>query len=195
MAVQLGGGIISSSSLLLSPSTSHTRPFSLPLFSSRIPGQNACQSRISITRNKRRSISLVVKNGGSSSEDSETTNEEKVPFGYSRKDVILIGFGVLLAGYGIKYGLEFVGVDPLQAGNVVQLIIVLGLTIGWISTYMFRVANKDMTYAKQLKSYEKSVMEKRLESLTEAELQVLLEQVDEEKIRIEKRRSSINQNS
>jgi Protein of unknown function (DUF3007) len=54
---------------------------------------------------------------------------------------------------------QFVGVDSLQAGNAVQLIIVLGLTIGWISTYMFRVANKDMTYAKQLKDYGKKVME------------------------------------
>lgn len=54
---------------------------------------------------------------------------------------------------------QFVGVDPLQAGNAVQLIIVLGLTIGWISSYMFRVANKDMTYAQQLKDYEKKVME------------------------------------
>ena len=49
--------------------------------------------------------------------------------------------------------------DPLQAGNVVQLLVVLGMTVGWISTYMFRVANKDMTYAQQLRDYEKQVME------------------------------------
>lgn len=54
---------------------------------------------------------------------------------------------------------QLVGVDPLQAGNAVQLIIVLGLTVGWISTYMFRVANKDMTYAQQLRDYENKVME------------------------------------
>ncbi|KAL5707747.1 hypothetical protein ACHQM5_018610 [Ranunculus cassubicifolius] len=75
----------------------------------------------------------------------------------------------------------FVGVDPLQAGNVVQLVLVLGLTIGWISTYIFRVSNKEMTYATQLRQYESKVMEKRLEGLTEAELEVLLEQVEEEK--------------
>uniref|UniRef100_A0A165XK77 Uncharacterized protein n=1 Tax=Daucus carota subsp. sativus TaxID=79200 RepID=A0A165XK77_DAUCS len=78
-------------------------------------------------------------------------------------------------------GYLYLGVDPLQAGNVVQLVLVLGLTIGWISTYIFRVSNKEMTYAQQLRDYENKVMEKRLEGLTEAELEALLEQVEEEK--------------
>jgi len=116
--------------------------------------------------------------------DSQSPKQEKAPFGYTRKDVLLIGAGVTAFGVGLKYGLELVGVDPLQAGNVVQLLVVLGMTVGWISTYMFRVANKDMTYAQQLRVYEKQVMEKRLESLSEAELQALLEQVKEEKQRL-----------
>ena len=57
------------------------------------------------------------------------------------------------------FWMQYVGVDSLRAGNYVQLIVVLGMTVGWISTYMFRVANKDMTYAKQLRDYEKKVME------------------------------------
>ncbi|RZC77362.1 hypothetical protein C5167_001564 [Papaver somniferum] len=76
---------------------------------------------------------------------------------------------------------QFAGVDPLQAGNVVQLVLVLGLTLGWISTYIFRVSNKEMTYVQQLRDYEDKVLEKRIEGLTEAELVVLLEQVEEEK--------------
>ncbi|KAG9131647.1 hypothetical protein Leryth_009387 [Lithospermum erythrorhizon] len=120
----------------------------------------------------------------SSTSKDESSGQTKVPFGYSRKDVILIGVGVTAAGYGLKSGLEFLGVNPLQAGNVVQLVLVLGLTIGWISTYIFRVSNKEMTYAQQLRDYESKVMEKRLESLTEAELQVLIEQVEEEKSRL-----------
>ncbi|KAK1667763.1 hypothetical protein QYE76_055922 [Lolium multiflorum] len=119
----------------------------------------------------------------SSVDDSKVTDEKK-EFGYSRKDVLLIGVGVTLLGYGLKSGLEFVGLDPLQAGNFVQLFVVLGMTVGWISSYMIRVANKDMTYATQLRTYEKQVMEKRLESLSETELQVLLEQVEEEKERL-----------
>lgn len=59
----------------------------------------------------------------------------------------------------MAYLLQFFGVDPLQAGNAVQLLIVLGLTLGWISTYVFRVSNKEMTYAKQLQDYESKVLE------------------------------------
>ncbi|KAI3515140.1 hypothetical protein L1887_13892 [Cichorium endivia] len=114
----------------------------------------------------------------------DSTTKTKVPFGYSRKDVIFIGLGVTFFGIGLKSGLEFFGVDPLQAGNVVQLVLVLGLTIGWISTYIFRVSNKEMTYAQQLRDYEMKVMEKRLEGLSEAELEALLEQVEEEKQRL-----------
>ncbi|KAE9613833.1 hypothetical protein Lalb_Chr05g0221591 [Lupinus albus] len=119
----------------------------------------------------------------SNSSGDSADETKKTPFGYTRKDVILIGVGVTLLGIGLKSGLEFAGVDPLQAGNVVQLVLVLGLTIGWISTYIFRVSNKEMTYAQQLRDYEGKVMEKRLESLTEAELQALLEEVEEEKRR------------
>ncbi|XP_028805471.1 uncharacterized protein LOC114760381 [Neltuma alba] len=119
----------------------------------------------------------------SGSDDAPPNQTEKTPFGYTRKDVLLIGLGVTVLGIGLKSGLEFVGVDPLQAGNVVQLVLVLGLTVGWISTYIFRVSNKEMTYAQQLRDYEYKVMEKRLEGLTEAELEALLEQVEEEKRR------------
>uniref|UniRef100_A0A803R1E0 Uncharacterized protein n=1 Tax=Cannabis sativa TaxID=3483 RepID=A0A803R1E0_CANSA len=117
----------------------------------------------------------------SNNNQNDSSNKAKTPFGYSRKDVLLIGVGVTALGIGLKSGLEFVGVDPLQAGNVVQLVLVLGLTIGWISTYIFRVSNKEMTYAQQLRDYESKVMEKRLQGLTEAELEALLEQVEEEK--------------
>lgn len=135
-------------------------------------------------RSKKLVITIPRSSGSPNSNDSTNGSPIKTkstPFGYTRKDVLLIGLGVTLLGYGLKSGLEFVGVDPLQAGNVVQLVLVLGLTVGWISTYIFRVGNKEMTYAQQLRDYEYKVMEKRLEGLTEAELAVLIEQVEEEK--------------
>ncbi|KAK7251741.1 hypothetical protein RIF29_35196 [Crotalaria pallida] len=130
---------------------------------------------------KKERLSIARSSSSSNSTGDSADETKKAPFGYTRKDVLLIGVGVTLLGIGLKSGLEYAGVDPLQAGNVVQLVLVLGLTIGWISTYIFRVSNKEMTYAQQLRDYESKVMEKRLESLTEAELQALLEEVEEEK--------------
>ncbi|KAJ4713553.1 MAR-binding filament-like protein 1-1 isoform 2 [Melia azedarach] len=130
---------------------------------------------------------IIPRSSGSSNSSGskdESSDQTKTPFGYTRKDVLLIGVGVTAIGYGLKSGLELVGIDPLQAGNIVEVIIVLGLMLGWVSTYIFRVSNKEMTYAQQLRDYESKVMEKRLEGLTEAELEALLEQVEEEKRRL-----------
>lgn len=63
-------------------------------------------------------------------------------FGYSRKDVILIGVGLTGFGYALYYGLQAAGVGQLMAGNITQLIIFVGLCVGWIGSYVFRVANK-----------------------------------------------------
>ena len=63
-------------------------------------------------------------------------------FGNSRKDVILIGVGLLAGGFGAYFGLQAVGVPAIRAGNYVQIIFVLGLCIAWVASYVFRVANK-----------------------------------------------------
>ncbi|MCO5580117.1 hypothetical protein L7F22_033984 [Adiantum nelumboides] len=133
----------------------------------------------------RKASALSIKSDGNGSAD------EKTPFGYTRKDVLLIGLGLTVTGVGLKYGLELVGVDPLKAGNVVQLVMVLGLIVGWISTYLFRVSTKEMTYAKQLRDYESKVIQKRLEELPEAELESLLAQVEEEKQQLKARREKM----
>jgi len=79
-------------------------------------------------------------------------DEGDVPFGYTRADVMLIGTGVTGAGFAAYYGLQsFAGMDSTKAGNAVQLTFVLGLTLAWVGSYVMRVFNKDMTYAKQLK--------------------------------------------
>ncbi len=63
-------------------------------------------------------------------------------FGYSRKDIFLIGAGLIGLGYAMYYGLQAMGMEPGYAGNWVQLIIFLGICVGWISTYVYRVATK-----------------------------------------------------
>ena len=57
-------------------------------------------------------------------------------FGYTRKDIILLGVGIIAFGYALYYGLQaFFGVDALVAGNYVQLFVFLGIGVGYISTY------------------------------------------------------------
>ncbi|EFJ21764.1 hypothetical protein SELMODRAFT_176005 [Selaginella moellendorffii] len=136
-------------------------------------GRNRFPLQRTLQRTRRRG-SLIAKCESGATED-------KPAFGYTRKDVLLIGIGITIFGFGLKSGLELIGLDSLKAGNVVQLVMVLGLTVGWILSYVLRVSNKDMTYAKQLKDYELKVMEKRYQELPEAELEALLAQVEEEK--------------
>lgn len=63
-------------------------------------------------------------------------------FGYSRKDVILIGAGILALGCGSYYGLQAAGVEAGMAGNFVQLFVILGISLGWVGSYLYRVATK-----------------------------------------------------
>mmetsp|Transcript_9543 Transcript_9543/g.25952 ORF Transcript_9543/g.25952 Transcript_9543/m.25952 type:complete len:180 (-) Transcript_9543:31-570(-) len=117
--------------------------------------------------------------------DDDKSEEVKynTEFGYSRKDVLLIGFGLIGGGVLFKWGLEVAGVDPIMAGNYAQLIIFVGLCFGWIGSYLFRVATKQMTYATQLEDYENAVMAKRLEEMPEAEIEELMETIEEEEQR------------
>jgi len=89
--------------------------------------------------------------------------------------VILVGVGLILGGVGLYYGLQKIfGVNAIIAGNVVQLTFVLALCVGWMGTYLFRVATKNMTYTQQLKDYEEAVIEKRLEEMSVGEVEELL---------------------
>ena len=98
-------------------------------------------------------------------------------FFYTRAGVIAIGVGVTGAGFALYYGLQANGVDPIWAGNIVQLTFVGGLSLAWVASYVLRVMNKDMTYVKQLKDYEDAVMAKRLEELPEAELSKMMDDI------------------
>ena len=71
--------------------------------------------------------------------------------------------------------------DAGMAGNYVQLIIFLGICFGWVGSYLYRVANKQMTYAQQLEDYEAAVMQKRLEEMPEAEYEAMMASIEQEK--------------
>ena len=44
-------------------------------------------------------------------------------------------------------------------------------------SYVFRVANKDMTYAQQLRDYENAVIQKRFEELSEEEVDSIMGEI------------------
>ncbi|NEP09746.1 MAG: DUF3007 family protein [Symploca sp. SIO1A3] len=97
-----------------------------------------------------------------------------------RIDAIAITLGAFAFG-GVTYiVLQIAGVDGQQAGIWTQLLLVVGL-LGWVGTYLFRVANKNMTYNQQLKDYEEAVMEKKLESMTPEQLAQLQAEIEQEK--------------
>merc|ERR1719247_3424214 len=75
-----------------------------------------------------------------------------------------LGIVLPFIAYGYMTGpLEY---DIVTAGNIVLVAYVGLATVGWTASYVFRVANKDMTYAKQLKDYEQAVIQKRFDELS-----------------------------
>jgi len=71
-------------------------------------------------------------------------------FGFTRKDALLLGVYLIALGYALRWGaVTVLGIDELTAGVWVQMIVFLGLCGGWVSTYLYRVASKQMTYVKQ----------------------------------------------
>lgn len=66
----------------------------------------------------------------------------KVEFGYSRKDIVIIGGGLIGLGYAMYYGLQAGGMEAGMAGNWVQLTIFMGICVGWVGSYVYRVGTK-----------------------------------------------------
>jgi cell division protein FtsN len=71
------------------------------------------------------------------------------------------------------------GFDPTNAGVWSQVVLV-GVLIAWISTYVFRAVTKTMTYNQQLDDYKKAVLTKKLEEMSPEEREKLLAEVAEE---------------
>ncbi|MDJ0731800.1 MAG: DUF3007 family protein [Crocosphaera sp.] len=96
-----------------------------------------------------------------------------------RIDVITISLGIFVGGGLIYLAFQAIGFDGLSAGVWSQALLVVGV-LAWTLTYLFRVANKDMTYNQQLKDYEDAVLQKRLEEMTPEELEKLQQEIKQE---------------
>uniref|UniRef100_A0A7S3QA31 Uncharacterized protein n=1 Tax=Chaetoceros debilis TaxID=122233 RepID=A0A7S3QA31_9STRA len=83
--------------------------------------------------------------------------------------VPIIGYEIATIGFGL---------DGIDVGRWIGVGFTFFTTVLWVGTYIFRVATKDMTYAKQLKDYENQVIAKRLEELDEDEIQALVEDIE-----------------
>lgn len=115
-------------------------------------------------------------------EDAVTSENEKLPFFLdigTKGGVIFLGLALFvtpLVGYSVATNVW--NVDDLVAGKWIGGIFTGALCVGWASSLLVRIFNKDMTYAKQLKDYENAVLAKRLEELDEDEKQALIEDVE-----------------
>lgn len=88
-----------------------------------------------------RQFSRIIPHAESDSQSDRSVEYSK-EFGYSRKDVLIIIVGLIGLGVVMYEGLQAMGMDAGIAGNWVQATIFLGICVGWVSTYLWRVANK-----------------------------------------------------
>jgi len=98
----------------------------------------------------------------------------------TRGGVIVWSILLLALPIGVYNYLVSTGLEDTKVGGYVGAIFVLLSNVLWASTYIFRVANKDMTYAKQLRDYENAVLQKRLDELADDEIDALMEEIGTE---------------
>lgn len=127
-------------------------------------------------------IILSAMDNGDNSSQRQPTPSNNLPFWLdpgTRGGAIVLSvilFIVPLVAYSVATNLF--GVDGVDAGKWIGVGFTAGATLLWVITYIFRVATKDMTYAKQLKDYENAVIAKRLEELDDDEIQALVEEIE-----------------
>lgn len=95
-------------------------------------------------------------------------------------DVIKFGIAAIAIAYGIKSALQLLGTPDLLAGQLTTGFVSVFALVAWVSSYLFRVGTKGMTYAQQLRDYEDAVIQKRYEELTEDELAALGEELEDD---------------
>ena len=98
------------------------------------------------------------------SENSEENPKSKLPVFLdpgTKGGVIVLSIVLFaLPLIGVNIATSTFGLDEDEVGRWVGALFTLILSLVWASTYIFRVATKDMTCAKQLKNYEDDVIAK-----------------------------------
>jgi hypothetical protein len=96
-----------------------------------------------------------------------------------RIDILALGVGLLASGGGLYWLFQRAGYDSLDAGIWSQGLLVLGL-LGWVATYLFRVATRNMTYSQQRRAYEQTLLQEKLASLSPEDLAALQAEIEQE---------------
>ena len=91
-----------------------------------------------------------------------------------RIDAILIALGVFLAGGVIYFVFQFLGLSSQSAGIWSQVLLILAVIVGWVSTYVFRVFTNQMTYHQQVKDYDDAFFAKKLAEMSPEEIEKLM---------------------
>jgi len=94
--------------------------------------------------------------------------------------VIVLTVFLIVAPLALKSALEASGMDGNQVGVALSGVFVIGGSLLWAFSYVFRVFSKDMTYSTQLKQYEDAVIQKRFEELEDDEVDALLGEIERE---------------
>ena len=94
--------------------------------------------------------------------------------------VIVLTIFLIVAPLALKSALEASGMDGNQVGVALSGVFVIGGSLPWAFSYVFRVFSKDMTYSTQLKQYEDAVIQKRFEELEDDEVDALLGEIERE---------------
>lgn len=153
---------------------------------SRINGSSMPQRLVSYKQqhhHQKASNTLLFMGMSSSNEEStETTKTNNLPMLLdvgTKGGALFLSLVLFLIPIGLyQVVINAFGVDPVDAGKWIGVGFTAISTVAWVASYMFRVATKDMTYAKQLKDYENAVIAKRLEELDEDEVQALVEDIE-----------------
>jgi uncharacterized membrane protein len=97
-----------------------------------------------------------------------------------RIDAIAIMVAFFVFGGVAFFAFRVSGLDVNNAG-VWSQVVLIGVLLAWISTYVFRAVTQTMTYNQQLDDYKKAVLTKQLEEMSPEDREILLAQVELEK--------------